>query len=252
MPFTDTALQDEFTAAVEWVADRVLGALTGAGGIGVPGDALGTDHHPHVPAAPATAAALRVIGPDLFAPELLAGKPLDTSTAAALAAAGHAFDAFRPPGDGREELVVGWRDWAGAELLHAAGRDDVPVHRPAALPWGRDDNPPGGPGDWPAWSVPMSQLSCLALPGLDSAVHESARRSPLALARGTTRSLLRRDHRVAARLVRWLAWVQTTGTPVPIEVAPVVRHLALVGGGGSRTALDLEIARRLLAEEPSP
>ncbi|MCX4744017.1 hypothetical protein OG455_00560 [Kitasatospora sp. NBC_01287] len=247
MPFTETSPQDEFAVAVEWVADRVLGALTGAGDVDPPRN-IPADGHPDAPAEPATAAALRVLGPDLFAPGLFTGMPIDAGTATALAEAGHRFGAFEPPGRGPDELVVGWRDWATAELLTRAGWA-VPVHRPDAVPPAPD--PLTSPSGWQPWSVRMSQLAPLALPGLDSPVHEQARQAPLALARGATRSVLRRDHRTAARLARWLAWLQATGTPVPIEVAPLLRHLAQVGGGSARTTLDLEIARRLPAGEPS-
>ena len=247
MPFTDTMLQDQFTLAVEWVADRVLGALTGAGDVDLSVSA-GIGGNPDGPGSVATAAALRIVGSDLFAPSLFTGTPLPARTATALVEAEERFGAFEAPGQDTDRLVVGWRDWAAAELLARAGQN-VRVRRPeAVLP---TPDRPSGSSEWQPWSVSMSQLACLALPGLDSPLHEQARRAPLALARGATRSLLRRDHRTAARLARWLAWVQASGTPVPIEVAPVLRHIAQVGDGGARTALDLEIARRLLAGEPS-
>ncbi len=95
----------------------------------------------------------------------------------------------------------------------------------------------------------MGQLSPLALPGLDGPVHRAAPRC--ALARGASRALLRRDHPTAARIVRWLALLASDGVPVPLELPPLIEHLELLGGGGPRIALDLAIARRLLALEPS-
>ncbi|GAA4665733.1 hypothetical protein [Streptomyces youssoufiensis] len=105
--------------------------------------------------------------------------------------------------------------------------------------------------DWQRWSVRMGQLSPLALPGLDGPVHRAARGAPLALARGASRALLRRDHPTAARIVRWLALLGSDGVPLPLELPPLIEHLELFGGGGPRLALDLAIARRLLALEPS-
>lgn len=104
--------------------------------------------------------------------------------------------------------------------------------------------------DWQRWSVRMGQLSPLALPGLDGPVHQAARAAPLALARGASRALLRRDHPTALRIVRWLAFVGAEGVPLPLELPPLIDHLDLIGGGGPRLALDLAIARRMLALEP--
>lgn len=243
MPFAETSLQNEYAAAAEWVAGRTLGALIGTGGSGVPAEA-----RPGGPAPPAVLAALRVLGPDVFAPSLFTGEPVAPSTARAVATACRAFRPRDDPAAARtaadtgqaddDALVVGWRDWVTAQLLAREGHD-VPVPRPGAIPV------PGRSG-WQAWSVRMAQLSGLALPGLDSPVHDLARRETLALARGMTRSVLRRDNRVSARLARWLAWLQGAGTPVPVKVEPVLSLIRLTGDGAPRTELDLAIACRLL------
>ncbi len=106
-----------------------------------------------------------------------------------------------------------------------------------------------GPGTtWQTWSVRMGQLSPLALPGLDGPVHAVARAAPRALARGATRAVLRRDFPTAARIARWLALLAAEGERLPLDPVPLVRHLGL-HGGGPRLALDVAIARRLLAVE---
>lgn len=114
---------------------------------------------------------------------------------------------------------------------------DRPADEPAA---------PGTP--WQAWSVRMGQLSPLALPGLDGPVHAAARAAPLALARGATRAVLRRDYPTAARIARWLALLGAEGRPLPLDPVPLVEHLRLYGGG-PRLALDVAIAGRLLGVE---
>ncbi|WP_405020122.1 hypothetical protein OHV05_27920 [Kitasatospora sp. NBC_00070] len=220
MPVTDTSLRDAYAAAVEQVAGRALDAVTGAGGAVTLTD----------PTSTAELAALRVLGPDLFAAQLLARAPLASVTTASLAAALLAF----PPGPaapvGQDDLVVAWLDHVAGFL---AGRA---VPQPGEVP---------DPEHWPRWSVRMAQLAPLALPGLDGPVHRAARQQPLALARGATRAMLRRDHRTALRLTRWLAWLDA---PAPLELPPLLDRLRLVGDDSRRTALELTITERLLTE----
>ncbi|MGW4380603.1 hypothetical protein [Kitasatospora sp. NPDC004531] len=222
MPFTDSP-QREFAAATEWAAGRALDALTGAEGAAPPAAE---------PDPQALLAADRVLGPDVFAPALLTGTPIPPETAARAA---EAFRVFPP--DWSE--VHAWRDRATAELLQRAGQS-VPVEDPP---------PPPEPGEhgWQRWSVLMAQLSPLALPTLDGPVHRIARAHPLALARGATRSMLRRDHRTATRLARWLAWLESTGIAPALELRPLLRQLVLTGDGSARSALDLAVADRLAA-----
>lgn len=192
-----------------------------------------------------------------------------------------------PPEGAAEPWLVAWRDWATAVLLaRCAGPVDPvgtdatgggllaprpsgapalsdPVRGPATYTGSdRDDTGTGtststGTGtasdadtDWQHWSVRMGQLSPLALPGLEGPVHDAARAAPLALARGATRAVLRRDFTTAARIVRWLALLSAQGVPVPLDPAPLVEHLRL-HGGGPRLALDVAIAARILATETS-
>ncbi|GAA1166415.1 hypothetical protein F4556_001284 [Kitasatospora gansuensis] len=220
MPVTDSSLRDEYAAAVERVAGRALDALTG-GGRAV---AL-TD-----PTSTAELAALRVLGPDLFAAQLLTGAPLESVTTASLAAALLAFPPDPAEPVGQDALVVAWLDHVSGFL---AGRA---APQPAQPP---------DPEHWQRWSVRMAQLAPLALPGLDGPVHRAVRHRPLALARGATRAMLRRDHRTALRLTRWLAWL---GTPVPLELPPLLDRLRLVGDGSRRTELELAITGLLLTE----
>ncbi|MFI6152664.1 hypothetical protein ACIBCA_08225 [Kitasatospora sp. NPDC051170] len=268
MPFADTPLRDEYAAAVERVAGRTLDALRGAGGA----VALAPDP-PEAAAAPRSLlAALRVVGPDLFAPQLLAGADPDETTALLLAEAHRVF----PPagvtgaeGDGDGNAVVtAWRDWAaGVLLVRALGTagDTGPGERfvtaPALTPPAVRAPAPAVPGhtawpepqQWQPWSIRMAQLSALALPGLDGAVHRQARTHALALARGAVRSMLRRDHRAAARLTRWLAWCRAEGVAVPLELEPLLARLRVVSDGSARIALELAIATALLdgTEEPA-
>ncbi|MBP0448202.1 hypothetical protein J5Y04_01390 [Kitasatospora sp. RG8] len=285
MPFADTSLRDEYAAAVERVAGRVLDALRGGGGPAAParpddgappsGAALpggpgptgepaltGDPRDPGLTGEPsptrAELAAVRILGPDAFAPGLLDGRAPDAATALVVA---QALDMFPSTGttaaaataaDTRPEaaLVTAWRDRATAQLLTRAGAPTTPAaavtaeHVPGAVP---------GPGElgWPRWSVMMAQLSSLALPGLDGPVHELARRNDLALARGAVRSMLRRDHRTAARLARWLARTGSDGVPARLDLAPVLDRIRAAGDGSARSALEVAIAERMLKGVPA-
>ncbi|MFD0569188.1 hypothetical protein ACFQ0T_07840 [Kitasatospora gansuensis] len=110
MPVTDSSLRDEYAAAVERVAGRALDALTG-GGRAV---AL-TD-----PTSTAELAALRVLGPDLFAAQLLTGAPLESVTTASLAAALLAFPPDPAEPVGQDALVVAWLDHVSGFLAYRA------------------------------------------------------------------------------------------------------------------------------------
>ncbi|MEV6975404.1 hypothetical protein [Kitasatospora sp. NPDC093806] len=261
MPTADLSLRDEYAAAVERLAGRTLDALRGVEGtVALADPGTGTVPRPVLAAA-------RVLGPDLLAPRLLGTAGPDEQAVLLLAEAQHAFPPAAlqaPPGpsDGgaspvddaatedEAALVAAWRDWAvgvllarlaepGAATLGPDGADRTaprPGHAPQPRPYA-----------WQAWSVRMAQLSVLALPGLDGPVHDAARAHTLDLARGTVRSMLRRDHRTAARLARWLAWTSADGRPVPLEVAPVLSRIRIVGDGSARTALELAIADAMLS-----
>ncbi|SDT33545.1 hypothetical protein SAMN05216371_1934 [Streptomyces sp. TLI_053] len=269
MPTADLALRDEYAAAVERLAGRTLDALRGAGGAVAPAFP-GTGPVPR----PVLAAA-RVLGPDVLAPQVLGATGPDEQAVLLLAEAHRtfppsAFPAPAPapstdrPADADEEraagaaLVTAWRDWGTAVLLARAlgpAADallpDAPLPGAAGEDSARGAPQPGHaphpePYAWQAWSVRMAQLSALALPGLDGPVHDAAREHALALSRGAVRSLLRCDHRVAARLTRWLAWLAADGRELPLEVEPVLERIRAVGDGSARTALELAVAERLL------
>ncbi|WP_327682751.1 hypothetical protein [Kitasatospora sp. NBC_00458] len=275
MPTADLSLRDEYAAAVERLAGRTLDALRGVGGAAAladPGPAPTAGSAPR----PVLAAA-RVLGPDLLAPQSLGAAAPDEQAVLLLAEALLAFPpAALPPGSapggasgtsggsGPDRLgpdglgpdgtavVTAWRDWAAGALLTRALASTGDLDRlPGAgadLAAPRPDRVPRlEPHAWQAWSVRMAQLSALALPELDGPVHDAARENTLALARGAVRSMLRRDHRVAARLARWLAWAAADGRPVPLEIAPVLERIQVVGDGSARTALELAIADAMLS-----
>ncbi|MFJ7243889.1 hypothetical protein ACIQWA_04505 [Kitasatospora sp. NPDC098652] len=233
MPFAETPLRDEYAAAVERVAGRTLDALRDGGGTAALAD--------HDTAAPRPVlAAVRVLGADVFAPQLISGAEPDTATAALLAEARRALPAPAPASEDAA-LVIGWRDWAADRLLARTPYGDGAR---AAAP------PPVPPFDrerlgWRTWSARMAQLSVLALPGLDGPVHDSARAGTLDLARGTVRAMLRRDATTSVRLARWLAWAQADGRPLRLELEPVLDRIDQVNDGTDRSGLELAIARAL-------
>lgn len=265
------------SASAEQLASCVLDALSGAGDTAVVAAHLHAAHHDTEPSAPdggrtVAAAAVRVLGADVLAPYALGDSPLPSEEADALrvslSALPPALHAPAAPPDGPEgPWTRAWIDWGLVTVLARLARPapDVPAPRPGppppcadaaprhhrvggpAGPAGTLDRP--GPGEgWVPWSLRMARLASLALPGLDGPVHDSARTGALALSRGATRAFLRRDFFTAARLVRWLAWLDREGETVPLDTALLIQDLAL-RGGGRRCALDAAIAGRLLGLE---
>ncbi|MFD5461262.1 hypothetical protein ACFWIQ_00350 [Kitasatospora sp. NPDC127059] len=238
MPFAETPLRDEYAAAVERVAGRTLDALRGGGGA-----AALTDPDTVVPRP--LLAAVRVLGADLFAPQLISGAEPDTATAALLAEARRALPAPAPASEGAA-VVIGWQDWAADRLLSRTPFGDG---TPASA------RPPTPPPDrerlgWRLWSARMAQLSVLALPGLDGPLHDTVRAGTLDLARGTVRAVLRRDATTSVRLARWLAWAHADGRPLRLEIEPVLDRIDQVNDGTDRSGLELAIARALLNGAP--
>lgn len=222
-----------FTESADNLAGRVLDNLLGVQGAAlVIADVGSTIDHK------SALAAVRVLGSDIFAPQVLTGAIFHPEDAATVAAA---FRVFPPAHTNTSaESVLSWRDWATAQLLTRYGGDDLGVGQPDG------GCAPASSRDWRSWSVRMAQISPLALPGLDSPIHDAACDNPVALGRGLTRAMLRRDYPTAARLVRWLALVSSVGGVSPVDPATVAAHLKLLGGDGTRTALDLAITQRLL------
>ncbi|MFE4394121.1 MULTISPECIES: hypothetical protein [Streptomycetaceae] len=234
MPTAETPLRDEYAAAVERVADRTLAVLRDGEGTAALAD-------PDTVVPRPLLAAVRVLGADLFAPQLLTGAQPDDTTAALLAEARTAFPA-PTPSSAEAALVIGWQDWAAGGLLAhtpygAAVQTPAPLSDPEAV-------------GWQAWSKRMAQLSSLALPTLDGPVHDAARANTLHLARGAVRSMLRRDPTTAVRLARWLSWARADGRPLRLEIEPVLDRIRLAGDGTSRSVLELTIAQRMLEGAP--
>jgi hypothetical protein len=254
MPNPDVSPRAAYASAVESLANRVLGALRGAGDAAVVAAQV-----EDAPDPKAALAAVRVLGPDVFAPALLAGGTFEPADARAVA------DSFRifPPDPGAAPDAA-WRDWTTVRLLARFGdplgaspggapEDTLGVSEPAAFEEETDPDGPDGPvPSWRARSLRLAGLHPLALPDVDGPVHEAALRRLRDLSRGTSRAMLRRDYPTAARLARWLAWAVHRGTRPELDTAAVVRHLELHCGSGGRTALDIAVARRLLDQSERP
>ncbi|MGP3984978.1 hypothetical protein [Streptomyces sp. KR80] len=234
MPFADAAPREDYAEAVEELAARVLGALEGAKDTGTLARHLRNAPDPKV-----ALAAVRVIGARMSAPYALRNERLDGDEA------GIVEEAFRlfplASADGDTARITAWRDWATAQVMARCGWDVLDAPQPEDGDANTGDTVP-----WQPWSVTMAQLSPLAVPGLDGPVHEAARRNVMALARGATRAMLRRDPPTAAGLGRWLALLSASGAGVPLDPAALLEHVRLVGAADARTALDVTIGRRTI------
>lgn len=225
MPASVDSLRSEYARAAQQIASRVLDALTGAG------DTLVW----HAPLALPELAAVRVLGVDLYSPQLVHAQPPD---AIAVRVMEESYLAF-PPGTARPDVVRAWQEWAMTTVTSRAG---------VLLPGG-DTTPPSElpvRDTWQRWSLAMSQLASLALPGVESQLHDEIRANPLSIARGASRAMLRRDYRTAARLTRWLAWLHHVHVPVALEASALVVRLGQVGGGSALVSLDRALAQRML------
>ncbi|MEO3764876.1 hypothetical protein [Streptomyces sp. B8F3] len=245
---SNAALGADYAQAVEQLAGRVLGALRGTQ---VPLPAVSD---PDRPADTTALAAVRVLGPDLFAPALFCRQPLPQPDRETL---GSALRVFPPrPGDSTEAR---WRDRTTAALLARGG-----AGAQAAGPYAGKDSERAAIAEvveiagivedaedtelsWKERSQRMARLAPLALPEVDGPYQQRACLHVRALSQGTVRSLMRRDYQTASRLVRWLALAQSRGAAPALDVPTVLEHLRLWGAPSARTALDLAIAGRLLA-----
>jgi hypothetical protein len=228
--------QASYANAAAVLAGRVLDAVQGTGGVGLAGF---LDSCVDVTAG---LGAVRLIGADVFAPHLLLDRPPDAGD---IGVVDESFAVFPPATASAtpEQRVMAWRDWAtGRVLARLTERVSVGPPPPEVL----DDTE-----DWQGWSVVAAQLSPLAQPGADGPVVEAVRQGRVALARGITRAVLRRDHTTAARLARWVALLGGTGVELPLDPALVIEHIRLHAGTGPRLLLDLAIARCLLGSESS-
>ncbi|MFE7569167.1 hypothetical protein ACFU76_19755 [Streptomyces sp. NPDC057539] len=229
----------DYAAAVDSLAGHVLDALRNVKN--PPGLAV---HVARAADRQAALAAVRVLGPDVFAPALLTGIPFGPADREVAA---EALRVFPPSPDDPPEAIRLVR--ATATLL--ARYDGTGAAVPGAIvalpdPAGEPD-PVETEGDWRAWALWMARLSPLALPGPAGPVSEQAARRTLDLSRGLTRSMLRRDYPTAARLARWVALVPSAVTAPGMDITAVVTHLELCGATGVRTVVNTAIARLLIA-----
>ncbi len=245
VPVNGERLQVSLTDAAANVADRVLGAVDGTRDIGL-ADYVNTGADGKI-----ALGAVRLIGADIFAPHLLLGRPVHPDDAAVIA---HSFAVFPPAGQVTtgQQQVVAWRDWATGHLL--ARTSEPTAAQPEPIPTAM---PPtattllGGAKTWQEWSAIAAQLSPLALPGIGGPIAAAMFQGARPLAQGATKAMLRRDFVTAARLVRWIALLSSSGVRQLLDPALLVERIRLYGGTGSRLSLDLAIAGRQLGMEPA-
>lgn len=215
------------------LADRVLGALRGTGGVGL-ADFLDSCADPT-----AGLGAVRLVGADVFLPHVVLNCPLTARDAEVVAASFEVFPPIAEPA-APEQRIMAWHDWSTARLLAALTGDravTVPDDAAAVL---------GSPERWADWSVAVAQLSSLAHPGATGPVVDAVAAQPLALCRGVLRTVLRRDFGTASRLTRWVALVHAVGVRLPVDPVTLVDHVALRVGSEPRRLLDLTVARHLV------
>jgi hypothetical protein len=232
-PVVESSLADATTALTE----RVRSALDGGGEVGL------ADQVVHSADLTTALGAVRLVGADLFAPQLLDHRPVDPRDVDVVAESFLVFPAVGVPIT-HEQRVRAWRDWATNRVVHqltGRGEPDPPADT-AIL----DEA-----GSWQRWSLHVAQLSTLALPGVGGPVVDAVARDSRPLARGATRAVLRRDYTTAGRLTRWVALLVGMGVRVPLDPALLSDHVRLHGGTGPRVLLDLAIARRLLDRGPA-
>lgn len=215
------------------LAGRVLGALSGSGGVGL-ADFLDSCADPT-----AGLGAVRLVGADVFLPHVVLNRPLDAQDVEVVTAS---FEVFPPVTDAAapEQRVMAWHDWSTARLL--AGLTGDPA---VATP----DDPDGVLGpvtEWARWSVAVAQLSSLAHPGATGPVVDAVAAQPLALCRGVLRTVLRRDFTTACRLTRWVALLHAKGVRLPVDPAVLVDHVGLRVDAEPRRLLNLAVARHLV------
>ncbi|MEU4805806.1 hypothetical protein [Actinosynnema sp. NPDC023587] len=215
------------------LADRVLGALRGSGGVGL-AEFLDSCADPT-----SGLGAVRLVGGDVFLPHVVLDRPLSSQDAEVVAASFEVFPPVVAPAT-HEQRVMAWCDWSTTrELARLSG--DAPVATP------EDPVAVLGPvREWARWSIAVAQLSSLAYPGAAGPVVEAVRAQPVALCRGAVRTVLRRDFGTASRLARWVAFLHAAGIPLPLDPALLVGHIGLRVGAEPRRLLDLAVARHLV------
>ncbi|ASO20536.1 hypothetical protein AHOG_14470 [Actinoalloteichus hoggarensis] len=182
-------------------------------------------------------AAIRVLGMDAMAPHLLGGRRPSRADVELVLASVRMFPVLSL--DRELPAIPKVRDWLTARALTSLGVAGVETVWPVEVGAGFGRQP-----GWVSWCAVMARLSTLALPGVYCPLHADARRFSADLERGVTRAMLRRDHRTAARLARWLA--AGDGVRSELSLAALLRHLELVAAGDPRVALDVVVAGRML------
>lgn len=232
-----------YAAAAETLAGCVVRSLTGADGAFRLSDQLAPESRPVD--RQAGLAAVRVLGSDALAPFIAAGHQLSPEDAEVVGISIRTFPLPEPdlsahPNDEADHasLVRLLRQWATGEVLTRLGHPGFASSYPSGVGAGF-----GRERGWLAWAEILAQLSPVALPGLDSTLHADVRRYRLDVARGVTRSMLRRDHLTAARLARWLAVCGRAPMDPPFAVELVVRELQLVAEPDPRLQLEIMMAR---------
>jgi hypothetical protein len=238
-----------YATAVETLAGRVVRALSGVDDAFrltevLPPESSPADHR-------AGLAAVRVLGADALAPFLVAGHQFGPADAEIVAISIRTFPLPEPNPDASQDhdpetttFVRSLREWATGEVLTQLGKPGYAHPYPAQAGAGARRN-----RAWVAWARMLAQLSPLAVPGLDSALHADVRRYRLDVARGLTRAMLRRDHLTAARLVRWLAVCTDAPMDPPFAVKPVVQQLEFIAEPDPRLRLEITMARYGLGSE---
>jgi hypothetical protein len=227
--------QASYANAAAVLAGRVLNAVQGTGDLGLTGflDSC-TD-------VMAGLGAVRLVGADIFAPCLLLDRPPDAGDIDIVDESFAVFPTVARPVT-PEQRVMAWRDWATGQLLGRLTERAV-VAPPDTAEVLYDT------GDWQRWSVVAAQLAPLAQPRADGPVVSAVRGGRVALARGVTRAVLRRDFTTAARLARWIALLDGMGVGLPLDSALVIEHLRLHAGADPRLRLDLAIAGGMVGAE---
>lgn len=184
-------------------------------------------------------AAVRVLGCDALAPELLHRVPVAPREAETVREALQRLPV-------RQDQPVELRMISTA-VEDVASQQTVPVPSLAAQEahsqWLQEmEN-----GDWRALARSLAWLAPMAWPKTSTFVMPYLRTHASGVGRGLTRALLRRDFATAARLARWAALAGQHGGDVGLDLTAVVRHLELCGGGGPVTALHTAVARHLVA-----
>ena len=240
--------QAVYAAAVQTLAGSVVRALTGED------DNFQLAKQLPVGDGNAGLAAVRVLGPDMLAPFVLGNHRLRPDDAAVIAASLRMFPMSALGADKEDNLekrssykstipIQSLRDWATGQMMTRLGISDFVVPYPvqAVSGVGRDRG-------WVNWVRVLTQLSPLALLGLDCPIHAGARRYRLDVARGVTRAMLRRDYLTAARLARWY----TAGDDIPMDpsfpMESAWRQMEFVAKPDTRLLLEVTVARCWLKE----